>query len=110
MGPIGLNKCTSRGQFTLERYHSLQKEGVVALLVDHNKIDTTVNNIQSLLPNSRSGLINGDIIGISYLNKDMKKEHYAAFIVSIINSLISENQFFQLWLTYPVTVFKKIKN
>ena len=49
-------KCTSRKQFTIERYHSLPKEGVVALLVDHGKFGTYVNNKQSLSPNSRTGI------------------------------------------------------
>ena len=46
------------------------------------------------MPNSKTGLKNGDIIGISYLNKDMKKEHYAAFKFSILTSLVGENQSF----------------
>ena len=50
----------------IERYHSVPKEGVVALLVDHSKFSTYVNNKQSLLPNSRTGLKKGNIIGISY--------------------------------------------
>ena len=78
----------------IERYYSVPKKGVVALLVDHSKSGTYVNNKQSLLPNSRTGLKNGEKIGISYLHKDMKKEQYAAFKFSIINSLISENQSF----------------
>ena len=57
----------------IERYHSVPKEGVVALLVDHSKNGTYFNNKQSLLPSSRTGLKKGDIIGISNLNKDMKK-------------------------------------
>ena len=58
-------KCISRKQFTIERYHSLPKEGVVALLVDHSKFDTYVSKKQSLLHYSRTGLKNRDIIGIS---------------------------------------------
>ena len=39
------------------------------------------------LPNSKTGLEDGDIIGISCLNKDIKKEHYATFEFFILNSL-----------------------
>ena len=40
----------------IERYHSVPKEGVVALLVDRSKFGTYVKNKQPLLPNSRTGL------------------------------------------------------
>ena len=92
----------------IERYYSVPKEGVVALLVDHSKFGTYVNNKQSLLPNSKTGLKKGDIIGISNLNKDMKKEHYAAFKFSIINSLISENQSFPTLIDLSSNSIQKV--
>ena len=87
--PFSIYNYISKKQFSIERYHSHPKDGVVALLQDNSNNGTFLNeNIVG--PNVKSGLKDGDKIGIAYFSKGIIMKHCPAFKFSVISSVASE--------------------
>ena len=85
--PASIYKCISEKHFSIQPCHSNPEDHIVALLKDHSKNGTFVNE-NFLGFDVMSALKNGDIIGVAFFSNDMTKKNFAAFKVSVLNLTI----------------------
>ena len=85
--PFNIFDCISRKQFSIQKYWSNPSDGVVAMLQDHSKNGTFVNE-KMLGSDVKSALKNEDIISIVYLTKDNERQQCNAFKFLASNSVL----------------------
>ena len=79
--PASIYKCISRKQFSIKQHFSDSKDNVIGLIQNYSLNGTYVNG-KILNSNTEYVLKIGDIIGIAYYSKDMKKMTCPAFKIS----------------------------
>ena len=79
--PASIYKCISRKQFSIKQHSSESKDNVIGLIQNYSLNGTYVNG-KILNSNTEYVLKIGDIIGIAYYSKDMKKMTCPAFKIS----------------------------